>query len=268
MRNLLISAVAATIKKKRKEIIDIESYTIEHIMPQNKNLSTEWRKDIGENWEEVQRIHLHTLGNLTLTRYNSELSDKPFKAKRDMDGGFADSPVRLNKGLGQLETWNEQEIMNRGKRLAEQAILVWNYPELSEDVVAKYKKRANEGENVIYTINDFPDLTGNMLELFEELRKRIGNLDSSVREEFKKLYIAYKTTTNFVDIVPQKSRLRLSLNMAFNEVHDPKGICKDVTNLGRWGNGDVEIGISTFEEIEDVMYLIKQSFDKHRGEDQ
>ncbi|MGG1680194.1 DUF262 domain-containing protein [Neobacillus sp. NRS-1170] len=252
----------------RKEIVDIESYTIEHIMPQNKNLSTEWRKDLGENWEEVQRIHIHTLGNLTLTRYNSELSDKPFKAKRDMDGGFADSPLRLNKGLGQLEVWNEQEIINRGKRLAEQAILVWSYPELSEDVVAKYKKRPNESENVIYTINDFPDLTGNMLELFEELRKRICNLDSSVREEFKKLYIAYKTTTNFVDVVPQKSRLRLSLNMAFNEIHDPKGICKDVTNLGRWGNGDVEICISTFKEIDDVMYLIKQSFNKHRGEDQ
>ncbi|MFJ5622893.1 DUF5655 domain-containing protein [Peribacillus loiseleuriae] len=61
-----------------------------------------------------------------------------------------------------------------------------------------------------------------MLGLFEQLRKRICNLDSSVREEFKKIYIAYKTTTNFVDIVPQKSRLRLSLNMVFNEIHDPK----------------------------------------------
>jgi len=107
---------------KRKEIVDIESYTIEHIMPQNENLSSEWRKDLGENWEEVQKTYLHTLGNLTLTRYNSELSDKPFKEKRNMDGGFADSPLRLNRGLGQLEVWNEQEIVNRGQKLAEQAI--------------------------------------------------------------------------------------------------------------------------------------------------
>ncbi|MGE8207468.1 GmrSD restriction endonuclease domain-containing protein [Heyndrickxia sp. NPDC080065] len=252
---------------KRKEIVDIESYTIEHIMPQNKNLSAEWRKDLGDNWEEVQKTYLHTLGNLTLTRYNSELSDKPFKEKRDMDGGFADSPLRLNKGLRKLETWNANEIENRAEELSERAILVWEYPELPEDTLLKYKKKPEGNDNAAYTIVDFPELTGTMLDLFEQLRKRICNFDSSVREEFKKLYIAYKTTTNFVDIVPQKSRLRLSLNMAFNEIHDPKGICKDVTNLGRWGNGDVEIGVTSISEIDDAMYLIKQSFEKHREEE-
>jgi predicted transport protein len=250
---------------KRKEVVDIESYTIEHIMPQNENLSSEWRKDLGDNWEEVQKTYLHTLGNLTLTRYNSELSDKPFIEKRNMDGGFADSPLRLNKGLGQLQVWNEQEIVYRGKRLAEQAVLVWSYPELSEDVISQYKKKPNGNEK--YTIRDFPHLTGEMLELFEQLRKRISNLDSSVREEFKQLYIAYKTTTNFVDVVPQKSKLRLSLNMAFNEIHDPKGICKDITNLGRWGNGDVEFGVSDVSELEYAMLLIQQSFDKLMDED-
>lgn len=52
-------------------------------------------------------------------------------------------------------------------------------------------------------------LQGDLRELFEHLRKRILNIDASVKEEFKKLYIAYKASTNFVDIVPQKSRLRL-----------------------------------------------------------
>lgn len=253
--------------QKRKEIVDIESYTIEHIMPQNENLSAVWIKDIGVNWEEVQKTYLHTLGNLTLTRYNSEMSDKPFKEKRDLDGGFAESPLRLNRGLGRLEVWNEQEIENRGKILAEQAILIWGYPEVNEEVISQYKKKPKNKENVMYAINDFPDLSGEMLEVFDQLRKRICNLDSSVREEFKKLYIAYKTTTNFVDIVPQKSRLRLSLNMPFGEIHDPKGLCKDVTNLGRWGNGDVELGISNVNEMEDAMHLIQQAFDKHRDDE-
>ena len=55
--------------------------------------------------------------------------------------------------------------------------------------------------------------------------------------------------------------------MAFDEIHDPKGICKDVTNLGRWGNGDVEFGVSDESEIEYAMFLIQQSFGKHRDED-
>ncbi len=83
----------------------IEDYTIEHILPQNEDLSPEWRKALGEDWAEVQQRYLHTLGNLTLTGYNSEYSDHPFATKRDMEGGFKDSPLRLNKGLGQLEAW-------------------------------------------------------------------------------------------------------------------------------------------------------------------
>ena len=71
--------------------------------------------------------------------------------------------------------------------------------------------------------------------------------------------------TNFVDVVPQVKRLRLSLNMSFHEIDDPKGICADVTNLGRWGNGDVEIGLSSLDELPYVMGLIRQSFDRQMG---
>lgn len=59
------------------------------------------------------------------------------------------------------------------------------------------------------------------------------------------------------------SRLRLSINMRFSEIDDPKGLCKDVTNLGRWGNGDVEVGLSSAALLDDVMYLISQSFERN-----
>ena len=64
----------------------------------------------GPEWEEIQQKWLHTLGNLTLTGYNSEYSDRPFVEKRDMSGGFSESPLRLNGGLGALLEWNEIEI--------------------------------------------------------------------------------------------------------------------------------------------------------------
>jgi len=248
----------------RKELVNVESYTIEHIMPQTENLSNEWKQELGENWKEVHDKYLHTIGNLTLTGYNPELSDKSFKEKRDMEGGFADSPIRLNSFLAKLEHWNETEIVKRAKILSDLAVQTWNCPELDKEVLDKYKTTEKEKTEKTYTIEDHPYLAeGEAMRLFfEELRKRILNLDSSVKEDILKLYIAYKTTTNFVDIVPQKSRLRLSLNMRFDEVNDPKGICKDVTDKGRWGNGDVEVGISNFEELDYVMFLIKQAFDK------
>ncbi len=77
----------------------VQEYTIEHIMPQNEALSKEWKLELGIEWKRVlgiewKRVHeeyLHTLGNLTLTGYNSEYSDLPFSKKRDMDGGFKHS---------------------------------------------------------------------------------------------------------------------------------------------------------------------------------
>ena len=100
-----------------------------------------------------------------------------------------------------------------------------------------------------------------MLEVYYALRKRILNIDASVKEEYKKLYIAFKSSTNFVDIVAQKSRLRLSLNIEYPQIIDPNGLCKDVSGLGRWGNGDVEVGISAMGELDNVLELIQQAFD-------
>lgn len=106
-------------------------------------------------------------------------------------------------------------------------------------------------------------LQGEILDLFEVLRKQILNLNASVIEEFKKRYIAYKATTNFVDIAPQKSRLRLFLNMEFEEIKDPKILCRDIKNVGHWGNGDVEVNLSSIEQIDDVMILVRQAFGKY-----
>ncbi len=247
----------------RKEMVDIKEYTIEHIMPQNENLSDEWKKELGENWEEIHNKYLHTIGNLTLTGYNPELSDRPFEEKKNMKGGFADSPIRLNRYLAKLDHWNEEEIINRAKELANLAIKIWPYPKIDREIIDKYRTRKNKKYRKYTIESDHPYIAkgGTMYSLLEELRKRILNIDSSIKEEILKLYIAYKTNTNFVDVIPLKSKLRLVLNMKFKEIRDPKNVCKDITNLGRWGNGDVQVDISKFDELDYIMYLIKQSFD-------
>ena len=131
-----------------------------------------------------------------------------------------------------------------------------------------YKRRKGIEIAQTYSIETHAEyLQGAMLTLFEELRKRILNLDSSVREEFLKRYIAYKTETNFVDIVPQRSALVLVLNVRFDELDDPKGLCRDITNVGRWGNGDAETKVTSLADIDEVMPLIRQAFEKRQEED-
>lgn len=250
----------------RKEWVNIENYTIEHIMPQNSNLSKSWQEMLGSEWKSIQNQYLHTIGNLTITGYNSELSDRPFLQKRDMEGGFKDSPFRLNRSLGKLEQWGKSEIDKRAEELADLALKIWPMPSLPEDILDTYREFDDEDHDSEYTLEQFEYLKGAILQLFETLQTRILNLDSSVRQEIKKNYVAYKTTTNFVDIVPQKSRLRLAINMKFDEISDPDGLCRDVTGIGRWGNGDVEFDVATLDDIDYAIFLIDQSF-KYHSED-
>jgi uncharacterized protein with ParB-like and HNH nuclease domain/O6-methylguanine-DNA--protein-cysteine methyltransferase len=128
----------------RKEQVATSDYSIEHIMPQNENLSVAWQQALGEDWQEVHDRLLHTLGNLTLTGYNPEYSDRPFPEKRDMEGGFKQSPLRLNQGLGQLQSWNEAEIQKRGAALAQQAMAIWARPFLREEILADYRSQFTE----------------------------------------------------------------------------------------------------------------------------
>ena len=249
----------------RKERVPVDEYTIEHILPQNESLSAKWRDELGPEWQRVQETWLHTLGNLTLTGYNAEYSDRPFSEKRDMKGGFRESPLKLNEGLSSLDKWDEAAIKNRAERLAAVAAGVWAVPSLQAEVLESYRRRGEKAAG--YTIDDHPQLAigSAMRDLFEIFRKDVLALDPCVSEEFLKHYVAYKAETNFVDIVPQKSRLRLSLNMQFHELHDPRVLAKDVTNRGRWGNGDVEVGLSRPEELPYAMGLVRQAFEKQMG---
>ena len=145
----------------RKERVPVDEYTVEHILPQNENLSAAWQSSLGMEWKRVQETYLHTLGNLTLTGYNSEYSDRPFIEKRDMPGGFKMSPLVLNQGLGQLDDWNEDAIKERADRLATIAVEVWKAPSLSPEVLAEYTVEVPSGG---YSLADHPYLESGLVQ--------------------------------------------------------------------------------------------------------
>ena len=240
-----------------KAPIIIENYTIEHIMPQNSSLSPEWQQMLGAKWREVQKTYLHTIGNLTLTAYNSEMSDHPFMVKMDMEGGFKESALRLNAYVVKLNEWNEQTIKERAALLADKAKQIWAYPDMTAAELAPYQTVEKPAER--YSLETY-DTNVFTKTLFEVLDRRIQNLSPDVKREFKKLYVAYKLDTNFVDIVFQKQRLRISVNMKFSEVIDPNGICRDITGIGRWGNGDVELYMEHTSDVDQIMEIVEQSY--------
>lgn len=253
-RNFLLSHLE---NYQNKAPIIIENYTIEHIMPQNGNPRQEWKQMLGPDWKTIQKTYLHTIGNLTLTAYNSEMSDNPFMEKMEMTGGFKESALRINVYVVKQTEWTEKQIQERATQLADKAKEIWAYPDISAAALAPYQKEEKPAER--YTIDSY-DTNMMTKTMFDILDRRIQNLSSDVKREFKKLYVAYKLDTNFVDIVFQKSRLRISVNMKFADVIDLDGICKDVTGLGRWGNGDVEIYMEHTSDVDKVMKIIEQSY--------
>lgn len=138
--------------KRRKEEVQTQGFTVEHVMPQNENLSPWWKNALGDNWREDHQRLLHTLGNLTLTGYNPEYSDKDFPDKRDMDGGFKVSPLLLNQGLAELDTWNAALIEERAQKLAAKALQLWPRPQLSDEVADAYRTQVAVGRGFDWSL--------------------------------------------------------------------------------------------------------------------
>lgn len=248
-----------------KEPVDTQKCDIEHIMPQT--LNKECERDLGENFEAIHEKYLHTIGNLTLTGYNSEYSNKSFQEKQGMEGGFKDSPLRLNQGLRNLESFGEKEIEERANDLADWALKIWTYPKLDAETLEKYKPKKDKKEKKVYDLSSY-NFGPDSRELFDTLRKEIKALDERVTENFMKHYITYKHGTIFVSIVPLKYELNLILNMDFSELQDEikeKLKIRNVSKTGHLGVGDVEVKLQTKENIPCCLGLIKQALKKQMG---
>lgn len=154
-KNLFITIDFYNLKEKKyfferlenfntKEPVNTKECTIEHIMPQT--LTEEWKRDLGENFQAIHDKYLHTIGNLTLTGYNTEYSNRSFQEKRDMEKGFKQSPLRLNQSLKDLEVFGEKEIEKRANDLADWALKIWTYPKLEAETLEEDKPKKEKKE--------------------------------------------------------------------------------------------------------------------------
>ena len=126
----------------RKERVPLSSFTVDHIMPQGEPLPDTWKAELGPDWAQTWQSLRHTLGNLTLTAFNPEMGNRPFRDKRDAEKGYRDSPLRLNADLRQAERWDGDAIRARGARLADEAVGIWKRPVLPDRVLEPYRTPA------------------------------------------------------------------------------------------------------------------------------
>lgn len=157
------------INSQTKEKIDInkpDAYSIEHIMPQT--LTEKWRKDLGENYQEIHEKFVNTIGNLTVTAYNSELSNKPFHIKkRDF---YAKSSINITRKIAENEKWGESEIRERSKDIARRICSIW----ASNDLRSYREKIDNANYKSVEFIISNKLATGNKLEEFIFLGERFN----------------------------------------------------------------------------------------------
>ncbi|WP_297522722.1 DUF262 domain-containing protein [uncultured Clostridium sp.] len=154
-----------------KEILDLRklitqgTLTIEHIMPQK--LSTAWREALLADVDEIHTKYLHTLGNLTVTGYNSNMSNKSFYEKKTMKKGFKESRLKLNRFIATREQWTEKEIIERSLLLFDDAIKIW------KPIQSVYK--LTKRRRVLYYLADDEDLTNDLVKgmIFEGIQYNV-----------------------------------------------------------------------------------------------
>ena len=245
-----------------KERTYTSNYSIEHIMPQNEKLPAEWRKMLGVDWVDIQRQWLHSLGNLTLTGYNSKYSDLPFDEKKTISGGFEESSVRLNKYIREQAQWTPTQMKDRGELLAQRALLIWPRLEVDPAMVqaaeVKDMRRRAERRDVGKV-----QMTEEARGLFEQLRTMVLEIDSDIIELAEPRSVSYHASEFFLEILPRKNRINLLLAPGFNEAEDLHGIAEDTSQRSFFVHaqyeGGVNIPIWSADDIAIALPIIRQA---------
>ncbi|WP_293848733.1 DUF262 domain-containing protein [uncultured Phascolarctobacterium sp.] len=196
-KNALCKYLLCAIENQGKETLDTENLSIEHIMPQNKNLSMSWQKMLGENWQSVHEKYLHTLGNLTLTGYNSELGDKPFEKKKEKLEETITHIAVLYSDVKDKSEWNSVNMEKRAKRLAEIILKLFPIEQ------PKTKIEFTDPHYKLYTLANPDDATYKTVNYFEFLGERV-NVNSFAEMVRSIAQILYDMDNSIIDDMAKK----------------------------------------------------------------
>lgn len=251
-----------------KEPVNTGMYQIEHVMPQTIDDSAAWKTMLGPDWQNIHDTLCHTLGNLTLTGYNQEYSNKSFPEKQSLQpGGYKYSPLSLNRYIADCGVWNTETIRRRAEMLADRACTIWPRPTLQENIIDQYRPRprttSRSGSWTIETSQ--PELApgGKCRELFELLQQAIREAQPNWTLGVKKNYVGYYTDSGkalhiVIKALPSSTSLGIGLNATMDDLDNPNGYAQDKRPHGFEAGCLTRVDLRSAEDIPQVMRLINQ----------
>lgn len=189
-----------------KEQLATDTLTIEHILPQNENLSEDWREMLGENWKEVQARLVHTLGNLTLTGYNSELGDKPFEVKKTLPEprGYEHSKILMTRKIAAEPRWDEATITAHAQQSSALALTLWPLPAFSEEELRALRAAPKpEPQSEQEAWQRLINLPGDLPHAVSDLAQRTLALAQVSQRNHPTRVGFYKGPRSFVELYPK-----------------------------------------------------------------
>ncbi len=224
-------------RRRTKEVVEPENVTIEHILPQDPK---EWISHLSSIHDEGYLEYTHKIGNLTLTKLNSEASNDPFIKKKLI---YQKSGYAITRELTAFNDWNSNEIKKRSQMMAAEAVDMWPLPgKYNQDVSAS-------------TWQIMDDTTES---LFDQLCEMIKEFDSSIYEEPKKQYINFVRDKKIIlSVIPSQSYIVVVLNSKITMLL-PNDNLEDVSDRGHWGVGDCRMRVTNDEDIWLVLGYIEQ----------
>jgi hypothetical protein len=255
-----------------KEPVDTSPYTVEHILPQNENLPKEWRIMLGQDWAALQGEWVHRLGNLTLTGYNSEYSDRPFIAKKAIPGGFSESSIRLNKWVREQEVWTVRQMQERGEMLSGRALAIWKPLDVEANAISTVELAELRKAAKRRTANDV-QMNQKTRELFNALREQVLGIGEVIEKgESKSVsYFADRGYAGefFMEVLPRKGYLILLMDIGFDDVSHISSRVQDATEQKFFfyakHSGGAFIHVHVEDQIPDALLCVKRAYEAMRN---
>lgn len=246
----------------------VHEYSIEHIMPQEINGAPQWQEMLGSNWAKSHESHLHRLGNLTLTAYNSTYSNRPFEEKKTVQGGFRQSAVRLNEDVRDQPRWTAAEIEARGDRLATRALGIWPHHEADAQSIQAADVRELRERAAKQNAGDL-EMDDEIRHLLDEIRAPIRDFGDVIEVIERKSVCCYGPEF-FAELMPMRQSVRIILPLEFSEVEKPDGLT--VHDASTWKfvpnrvhtDSDLLVDVWEMEGVAAVTSMIRKALDQSR----